>query len=216
MSNICLISNNCIGGELEVITNSRHNSPFVWNLIYAKELIKLFQNFDSIDFNRIDLIRLSRVIEDNNNDVHHNPNYKICGLRIDKLFDVYYTHYRYDAAANTPTKRFYDVYYKRNFEYVVDTYNRRLARMCQKGMQPSFLVVTNVYQGWTKLLVEKLLQIDTKYKLCIITDFDVYTSNPLHKIIHEKALLAPNIKNPPPRIYANKYYVEITNFLIQK
>lgn len=216
MSNINLISNNCIGGELEAILHVHHNNPFVWNLIYATEFIKLFQNFDSINFSKINLIRLSSTIESINHDVHRNPNYKICGLRIDDLVNIYYTHYRYDRTADVPTKRFCDVYYKRNFEYVVDTYNRRLERMLHSDLSPSFLVVTFSYQGWTKQLTEKLLRIDTKYKLCIITDFDVHTSNPLHKVIRENALLLPSIKAPPPRVYANKYLTEITNFFDTK
>lgn len=91
MSAINLIANNCIGSELEAILHVHHNNPFVWNLIYANEFIKLFQNFDSINFNKINLIRLSSTIESINHDVHRNPNYKICGLRIDDLVNVYYT-----------------------------------------------------------------------------------------------------------------------------
>ena len=56
-----IISNNCTGAGIFKQLKQEYNNPFMWNLIKWQSYFKLIEDFDNIDFTKIE----TRIDRDN-------------------------------------------------------------------------------------------------------------------------------------------------------
>ena len=186
MQLVNIISNNCAGAELYTRLKLPFNNPFMWAVVFADDMIKLITNFDTINWTHLSALFMSEQLAKYNNYTEFEEN--IPGLRIDNTFDIYFTHYKYDALATQPTTRGIDVFFNKNWEYALIKYFTRVKRMCNGTVCPRFLILAYRRHGWTAEKIRQLLLIRSKYKICLITDIvDATASNGI-TIINEPDL----------------------------
>lgn len=169
-----VIGNNCCGGYFYILAKERFNNPFMWSLIDADEFITLIRDYDKIDYDKINFTELQL-----NRFKYHialkrkvNDNRHIIGLNIDNKFTIYYTHYLYDIAKEKPTKIDIDIFYRKNYEYVYEKYIERKSRI-NKDDKPIFFIITYKKHNWSQDKVDKLLSLNTKYKIILITQYKI-------------------------------------------
>jgi len=212
MHKLSFISNNCLSGELCKKLNLQIQNPLTWGLIYANDFIKLFRFFDSINFYKIKMNRLTAEIESANNGINHLAEHKIVGLNIDDIFNIYFTHYLYDKQCLVPTKSDVNILYYRNFEYTYNTYMRRVERMLVNNYTPVFFVLAFRLQGWTEQTVQALLDVNSNYNLFLATDFNV-TAKDKNQFIHIENELLHEKYHYRPAEFLDANFNIITTFL---
>jgi hypothetical protein len=119
-----IISNSCVGARIYQAKKQEYNNPFMWCLIPPDSFAKLYDNFGKLNLKKYKVAK-------------EGDWYKVV---IDEKVDVYYPHYRYDAAADEPRTGGtgeLDVYYSKIEEYIKEKYEARLARMSGK---PVFVI----------------------------------------------------------------------------
>ena len=183
-----IICNNCGGADCYNLCNQQFNNPFIWSCIFANDMIELIKNYKNINFKNIDLIRLSKETVIKNNYNEYMESKKVCGIKIDNIFTVYYTHYIYDYRFTIPTIKGPDILYFRNFEYVYKKYKERLDRMLMLKEKPSFLIIAYKRHGWSDEELKKIISLDTEYNIVIITDKMFGSKNENIHIINIKNL----------------------------
>lgn len=120
-----IICNSCVGGFIyKNELKSPFTNPFIWNIIDFKSMCYLVKNYDAIDFDNYELVK------------DKNWNFSII---IDDNVKVQYVHYKFSPKCPKPTTKYIDVYYDRIWEFIVDKYESRLARMKQSKEPPLFL-----------------------------------------------------------------------------
>lgn len=127
MSELNIISHNCIGARIYQEKNMEYGNPFMWSIIPPDDFWYLYNHYDEIDYSKI---KLTKVKNDN-------------VIVIDDKISVYYVHYRFDKNAKVPTRRIkdgVDIYYDKINEYIIEKYNTRLARMNELKVKPLFIV----------------------------------------------------------------------------
>lgn len=127
MSEVNIISHNCIGGRIYQEKGLEYGNPFMWSIIPPDDFWYLYNHYDEIDFSKIVLTKIK------------NDNVII----IDNKIKVYFVHYRFDKNAKTPTRRIkngVDIYYNKIDEYIIEKYNKRLERMLVQKIKPLFIV----------------------------------------------------------------------------
>lgn len=203
-----VIGNNCCGGYFYILSKERFNNPFIWSLIDADDFIRLICNYDKIDFDKINFTELHL-----NRFKYHSvlrkkviDNKHIIGLDIDNKFTIYYTHYLYDASKKTPTKIDIDIFYYKNYEYVYKKYIERKARV-NKDDKPVFFIITYKKHNWTQDKVNKLLSLNTKYKIILITQYKIKTKPNNIYVINDRL-----IEGDPNKI-TKKYFEKIRNII---
>lgn len=158
-----IIANNCVGADLYFnVLKTEFMSPFIWSLTYPDEFIYLCKNYDSINFNNIDLIQMKE--ENDIGTEKHKIDKCIFGVRIDNKITTWFTHILYDSKCKEPTIIGDDRFYYRNFDWVFDKYNERLKRMTEP---PVFTVLAYQKQCWTKEYIERL---ESNYPIYVLTD----------------------------------------------
>lgn len=175
-----IIGNNCCGGYVYNMLNTEYENPFIWSVIFADDMLKLIENFDSINFDNYEMINLKKEITDKNKLGWWQP--RIFGFLIDNTFSVYFIHVKYGTQIK-PTKIGTDIFYNKNYEYVYEKYEKRLKRMLTNNEEPKFLVIAYDYNGWSKEKIEKLVSLNTQHKILLITEENVKTENPNIQII---------------------------------
>lgn len=115
-----IISNNCLSGFLyKDFLRQEFNNPFVWCVIDFTSMLYLVQHYEDIQFTNYELSK------------DDNWNFSII---IDKHVKVQYVHYKFRSSADmlcTNKNISGEVYYNKIWEYIVDVYNKRLARMTE-------------------------------------------------------------------------------------
>ena len=189
MQFINVISNNCAGAELYTRLKIQFNNPFMWTCVFADDMINLITHFDNINWCKLSALFMDSQTAKSNNYIEYTE--LIPGLRIDNVFDIWFTHYKYDADVGTPIKNGPDVLYKKNWEYSTIKYLSRVKRMCNGKIRPCFLIIAYQRHGWDTNKVSKLLSIKSPYKICCITDtIDHYSSN------STTVIFEPNLHQP--------------------
>lgn len=126
-----LIGNNCSSGFTYRKLNKEYNHPFIWSCMDATNMLKLIDEFDSINWFNVSI----------------HPAYKpgnMLTLIIDKKIYVDYPHIKLDAAANVPyianTPSGNDVMCNSPWEYCINKYIARVKRMLTSKEPIEFLI----------------------------------------------------------------------------
>ena len=189
-----LISNNCAGGYFyRDILGSEYLNPFIWTQIAPLDFISLIGKFDQINFSNYELIRLhKRILEKEFNDFGNHPWLKMhpLGLNIDSTFKLWFPHILYKESAIKPEILNTDIYCRRNFELVVNTYLSRLRRMDD---DPIFLILDYPWFGWNCDMINKIVDLSEKVKYRII----ILTKNPIQYPKSTIVIYDRNLNNHP-------------------
>lgn len=205
-----LISNNCAGARFYQMNNMEFTNPFMWCCIFADDFISLVKQYDNINFSNIKDIFLTKEVSDYNKYNLYDESKHISGINVDGIFSVYYTHYIYDEKYKEPTKSGVDILYYKNCEYSHNKYIERLNRMIMNGKPPVFFAITYTRHGWTSDKINELLNIDTNYKIFLVTDEHISSSNKNFEIRVEDGL---NTKYFFPFSIVKKYKRDIESLL---
>lgn len=186
-----IITNNCLGGYIyRDILKEEYQNPFIWVRLDNIDLIKLLENYETLNFKNIEIFKESKKLEN------------FC-LKIDDVVKIKCSHYVFDSKYNTPTIIGVDVHYNKIWEYIIDIYLKRLKRM-QKEINYVFIEDDGTYN------IDKILSIlqEKKIKTFIIT-------NKKHKFLSENLVIVPHIKykETEPHFYKEYYRNEIKEFL---
>ena len=169
-----IISHNCVGARICQLKNMEYGNPFMWCIVPPNDFYYLYTHYNEINFKQIKL-------EKEKND------YKIV---IDGKINVYYVHYKYDANANTPIKKYdIDVFYNKIEEYILEKYNKRVDRMTHS---PIFVVTDREFYLMNRCNFQKkdLLKYINKDN-CIVVTNDKSING--YNVIHTKSKkLTPN------------------------
>lgn len=205
-----VICNNCGGADFYNLSNQPFLNPFMWSCIFANDMINLINHYDSINFNNIEVTRLTDNIASANNYIYDNDK-KICGIIVDNIFTVYFTHYIFNPVYKIPTKIGPDICYFRNFEYVYTKYNERICRMLKCNENPIFVIIAFKRHGWNNETINKLLTLNPTHKVILITNINCLTTKKIFDIIYEPLL----DKKPEdlPITYIKKYFKRINECL---
>lgn len=149
-----IISNTCLGAYIQRdILHQQYNNPFCWNIIDAKSMLYLIENYDSINFMNYELVK----------DAKWNFT-----LIIDKHIYVKYVHYLFSPMDDSPRIHNADVYYNKIWEYIIHKYEERLIRMKENNLKPIFVIGTS-WPGnfYTAKEIEMIANANTNYKIII-------------------------------------------------
>lgn len=151
-----IISNSCVGANImRDRLKCPYNNPFCWCLVDFNSMYNLITNWDTINFDKIELIPL--------------PGKDICAILIDGKVLIRYVHYHRSVKDLKIRKSDVEIYYCKIEDYVLSSYKRRLARMRSENKPPIFVIGSSWWTGeFTQEEIEKFLQIDTKYQIVII------------------------------------------------
>lgn len=191
-----LISNCCLVGDFCEIKKVKFFTPFVWNTFFIPDIKTLIENYETLDFDNIELTKYK--------------NTQFLGIKIDNKVNCYFIHYLYgpnDLIKNNYNK---EVRGKQIFDYIINSYIRRKTRI-DLSEQPKFLFITDrldyfkitgkheTPEEWNEII--KLLD-DKRYKAIIFTKFDLVGTKYV-KIIKECS--------DHPRTVCEKHIKEIEN-----
>lgn len=201
-----IICNNCGGADFYNLSKQPFENPFVWSCIFADDMINLIKHYDTIDFNNIELVRLTSETV-HKNFYEYDTNKKICGIKIDNTAIVYFTHYIFDSSYKIPTKIGSDIHYYRNFEYVYTKYNERIKRMIEKNEDPIFVIIAFHRHGWDKEKIDELLKLNSTHKVILITNVKCSSNKKEFEIIYDQLLDKKH--GDLPITYIKKYFTRI-------
>lgn len=190
-----IISNNCAGGYLyRDVLKLEYPNPFIWTQVSAKEFIKLIENYDKINFKNYEMLKMQKKDFTENGDFgeHKWLSQHPLGLRIDDTFTLWFPHILYKADAIRPQTVNTNVYYKRHYELVIDTYIKRLARMKE---EPVFMILDYPWFGWTDGLIKDVIELSekVKYKIILITNRKIDNSKKVNVVYDENLHTHPSV-----------------------
>ena len=120
-----IICNSCVGGFIyKNELKCSFKTPFIWNIIDFNSMYYMTKNYDQINFENYELTK------------DKNWNFS---LIIDKKIKIQYVHYKFNAKCNKPITKYIDVYYNKIWEFIVNKYESRLARMKAENSKPIFI-----------------------------------------------------------------------------
>lgn len=178
----------------------------MWGMVFAPEMIKLISKFSSINWANITPTWLT---EDTSTRYHYIYQPNIFGIRVDDIFTIYYTHYKYDATRLEPYRYGPDVFYRKNYEYAFNKFVERTKRFLSSSENPSFLIVAYERYGWNDDALNELVSTDTNYRVCLVTNRDISTERSNITIIKDFSLES----KPDPVNIVTEYYTEINQAL---
>ena len=117
-----IISNNCVGGFLYNIKKEKYKNPFIWMRVTGESLKHLILDYDKIDFTNYELTK------------DNNWNFSII---VDNYITIHYSHYKFDAKYNKPTKVDNCIRSNKIWEYIIEKYEVRCKEMVEK---PIFVI----------------------------------------------------------------------------
>jgi len=160
---INLITNNCLGAFTYQKLNIEYNNPFIWSVVTIDDMVKLLNNYNTLNWFNIRCEKTTEMIKGWNNSYN---------ILVDNCFRIYYIHYKYNPKCLTLTKHTNSVNkeYLHMDEYVTNTYLRRVKRMLNSNIPPMVYVQQSGNEGWTERNLEALL---SKYSpralpICVI------------------------------------------------
>lgn len=176
-----IISNSCLGSFLyKDVFQIPYQNPFCWNVIDDDSLLYLIQNYDKINFDNYELTK------------DKNRNFYII---IDGKVKVWYIHYRYSAQDAKPRMQGEDVFYARIWEYIVECYQKRLARMKSNNEMPIFVLGTSWdYGKVTYELAKKIASLKTEFRIIMTGDFILDFALPKNCIYVQHSCIKDNKK----------------------
>ena len=193
-----IISNCCLVGDLCEVKHIQYFTPFVWNSLFPDAIKTIIEHYNEIDFTHVELCRKDRYL----------------GVNIDDKLKCYYIHYLWapheQLIRNKITK---EVKGRHIFEYVLDSYNRRLARLNIKE-KPKFLFITNrkahadilgrneTPEEWQEI-IDLLKKHD--YKAIVFTKFNNLRGNENVKIV--------KITDDNPRVTLEQNLILVNDFI---
>lgn len=142
MSELNIISHNCVGARIYQEKGMEYGNPFMWSIIPPNDFWYLYNHYDEINFNNIKLIKIK------------NDNVIV----IDDKIKAYFVHYRFDKNAKTPIRRIkdgVDIYYNKIDEYILEKYSKRLERMKEQKIKPVFIVTDREFVANKDLNMKK-------------------------------------------------------------
>ncbi len=204
-----LISNNCASAYYYKIKNLTYNHPFMWSLIDAAEFINFIKEYDNINYENYKLFELTKNIFNNFIEIDNKikNKRKIYGLNIDNKFNIYYTHFLYDDSKKEPINIGPDKFYYKNDEYLLSFYKKYYNLSNDK---PVFLVFGYEHNNWTEQKIKEITKLNCKYKIIIISKWNIISSDNKNKLI-----IIDDLKTgfPNPGKVIEKYIKEIDNFI---
>ena len=129
-----IIANNCVGGRLYQVRNTKFQNPFVWTRIVHDQFIYLIKNYDNIDWTHPSF-GLNNI---------KSPNYMNAYCKVNDKLSLHYTHYVYDENEHEPTKIGLDVKYDKIIDYTKEKYWKRLEKMKKAG-RPIYIYSFNAF-----------------------------------------------------------------------
>ena len=135
------------------------------------------------------------------------------GINIDGRITVYYTHVFFDEHAVAPVRRKstngYSTFSAHSYNDVWEAYIKRTNRMLASNEPPCFLINAYDRYGWTYSDVKSIIDCPTKYKIYMVTKYNIDTTNPLIKCIVIPNFNTSRLSNPD-NIVAD-YFDDINN-----
>ena len=177
-----IISNSCVGGHLyKNEFKTEFKNPFVWELIDFNSMLYLIKNWDNINWYNFELEKDA------------NWNFRII---IENKITIKYVHYKFDKNANHPYKKDIDVFSNKIWEYIVDKYLKRIARMIKTREKPIFIFADRWNRKDTSLNQKRLELLNELKQDNIIAKFKYLKQikrNPVKN--HHNDILAKEIFN---------------------
>ena len=196
-----IISNTCLSAILQRDQiKQEYENPFCWNLIDFNSMYYLIKNFETINFNNIELTK--------------NNKWEF-SLIIDKNVRVQYVHYKFNINENKLVKKGSDMIWNRIWEYIIEKYNERKNRMLAKKNKPVFIIGSIhrwKYHTYSETEIQKICELCTmkKYKLIVVNkNFDFSKKYPNVKFIKTKS----NDKKFGNIGFAKEIYPQIKKYL---
>lgn len=141
-----IICNSCVGGYLyKRCLNKPFSTPFIWNLIDFDSMLYMVNNFYQINWFDYELIKDDKW------------NFSIV---VENKVKLQYIHYKFDKNATTLYVKGIDVHYARIWEYIVNRYEDRVARMVSNVAEPIFIFANWWDNPVTLLSSENLYRLD--------------------------------------------------------
>lgn len=155
-----LISNCCCGARVYKKCNEQYNNPFMWSLMSAFDFIKLIENYDKINFDKICVVFSDLKIR--------HKDKVFTKVIIDGTYTVHYIHYLQcdSLPENTVETKLIDVLCSDAKQYTRAKYTSRLKRM---SGEPTFLIWGDANKSkFTEDDLEALLKLNSNYKIAVI------------------------------------------------
>jgi len=184
--NMFIISNNCAGGWCYRLTNQKYNNPFMWMICPYDSIMYMLHNFYEIDWGKFEL---------HSSPLKHNTFY----ILVDKHVELHYVHYVFNPSVTTLVNNHKadapiqenEIEYCRIWEYIVETYIKRVSRMVRLTEPPTFLLYEYGASPRTHISLSEIVNTDSQYKRTIITSKPLQTTNPQVRVI-----CIPHCTNP--------------------
>lgn len=176
-----IISNCCGGADIYIRNSVKFTNPFVWSEVFESDLFKLIEHFEKLNFDNYDLERKEN---------------KIFGVKVDDTFTIWFPHYKFDANCTIPTKKGFDTYYNKNYEYVLEKYIDRSKRMSSDYM-PFFLIFSyndKISSKENTIKIQHLLE-TKKVPSILITGYDIKGTD-FNKVIIDKTVQDKSAPTP--------------------
>ena len=209
-----IVSNNCAGAFLYTKMGSEFNNPFMWTLIFAKDMISLIHraehNSTEPNFRNVSAVFMSSNTATSNRYIEYNNDPLIPGLLVDDVFTVYFPHYRYRYDAVVPIHQTINVYYRKNYEYAATKYMQRLKRWYTNTEQVSWFIVAYDRHGWSRQHIDELMSFKYFHRLLLVTTEAVESDQSNVCVICDKNI--NNTKLFDPKYVVDAYFPIIQSF----
>ena len=211
-----IVSNNCAGAFLYTKMGIEFNNPFMWTLIFAKDMVSLIHrtepnrtepNRTEPNWRNVSALFMNRSTAIGNKYIEYNNDPLIPGLRVDDLFTVYFPHYRFRPDAVVPIQHTINVYYCKNYEYAATKYMQRLLRWRDSTEPISWFIVAYERHGWNRRLIDELLSVEYSHRILLVTTESVKSNQPNVSVICDKTI--NNTKLFDPKYVVDAYYPAI-------
>lgn len=162
-----IIASDCVGGYLyRDYLKKQYETPFIWTNLICEDYISLINNYDKINFENFQV----NIAETTRWENQLPQDTKVCYVRVDNCFNLYYTHHLYGNHDNIYLSTDDDnrYIYKNIVEFVAKRYAKQAKRMVTNNKPPLFILL-----DWDFKLddMKHLLSIKHNYKQIIISPF---------------------------------------------
>lgn len=154
-----IISNNCTGARIMRRIGIENANPFCWTVI----------DFDAIKtvlntYNDIDWLNFRYTTKQTKKQVFH-------GIVVDGKFTIWFPHVKQDNNHELPHIEDIDVHIKDVKTYLSQTYKRRVSRMLNTNLVPSFVIneksdFQDIVPSLTRSQMLELDKMQDKYEIC--------------------------------------------------
>ena len=115
----------------------------MWCIVQPDDMAKMIIHFNDINFGKVSIVPSHFYTSTR----YYRTEFKrelsqpffIFKCIVDNLINIHYVHYRWSETYNTPTKVDVNVYSNHIWDYVLNTYIRRVKRMIKEHITPTFI-----------------------------------------------------------------------------